>query len=136
MILLPSFMSSLALVLGGTYATGSARAGGLMVTAYVMCLTFFAPLAGRLIDRLGLRTGAPLLLIFATVLLGILAMAVALRASAPLLLILSGTAGAFIAGLAPAVDDWPGQRKQRPSFGLMALLVNVACGRVDPRLGY
>lgn len=94
---LPPLMASLGLVLAGTYATGNVAVGGLMVTVYVIALTFCVPLTGRLLDRIGPATGTPYLLGFATLALSGLAAAVVLKASAPPLLLLAGLAGVFAA---------------------------------------
>lgn len=99
---LPVFMASLAFVLVSTYSTGSPTPGGLMVTAFILGQTFLAPVAARLIDRLGAATGAKASLgLSAAMLLG-LATAVSLKAPVSVLVLLAGLAGLLMAGQSSA----------------------------------
>lgn len=95
---LPTIMTPLAFVLLSTYITGAPSVGGLMVTVYVICITFFAMPAGRLLDRIGPVGGVPLLLGIAALVLSGLAVAAVMKASTLLLLALTGIAGALAAG--------------------------------------
>ena len=95
---LPTLMAPLAFVLVGTYASGSHAVGGLMVTVYIISEVCCAPLAGRLLDRLGPAVGIPRVLGLAVVVLSGLAAAVALRAPAPVLFLLVAVAAALAAG--------------------------------------
>lgn len=91
-------MVPLAFVLVGTYASGSQAVGGLMVTVYIISEVCCAPMAGRLLDRLGPAVGIPRVLGLAVVVLSGLAAAVALRAPAPVLFLLVAVAAALAAG--------------------------------------
>jgi MFS family permease len=91
-------MVPLAFVLVGTYASGSQAVGSLMVTVYILSEVCCAPLAGRLLDRVGPAVGLPRVLGLAVVVWCGLALACALRAPAPVLFLLVALAAALGAG--------------------------------------
>jgi MFS family permease len=98
MVRLPPLMVPLAFVLVGTYASGSQAVGGLMVTVYILSEVCCAPLAGRLLDRLGPAAGVPRVLGLAVVVWCGLALASTLRAPAPVLFLMVALAAALGAG--------------------------------------
>src|SRR5438128_1623225 len=80
---LPPLMVPLAFVLVGTDASGSPAVGSLMVTVYILSEVCCAPLAGRLLDRVGPAVGLPRVLGPAVAEWCGPALASALRAPAP-----------------------------------------------------
>lgn len=100
---LPPLMVPLAFVLVGTYTSGSPAVGSLMVTVYILSEVCCAPLAGRLLDRVGPAVGLPRVLGVAVVVLCGLALASALRAPAPVLFLLVALAAALGAGASGAM---------------------------------
>lgn len=94
----PSLMTSLAFVIIGYYVTGGHTIGGLMVTAYTICLTFFAVPGGRLVDKMGVTKGLLFLLIGSSVTFICLTIATSLKLPSVYLIVLAGISGAFLAG--------------------------------------
>ncbi|USG66631.1 MFS transporter [Brevibacillus ruminantium] len=95
---MPSIMTSFAFVL-----VGGNQIGGLMITAYILCSTFFAIPGGRLIDRIGVKKGAPFfLLLVAGVLTGIV-IAAAIFSEGWLLILFAGLTGALMGGIPGAM---------------------------------
>jgi MFS family permease len=99
----PQGMSSLAILLLVRGATHSYAAAGVAVGAYALATATSAPLAGRLIDRLGrIRVLAPFALAQAAMYVT-LVLAAAGGAGAGTLIALSAIAGAFLPPIAPVV---------------------------------
>jgi MFS family permease len=92
---LPPIMASLAFVLVSNYVTGSAALGGLLVTVYICCVTFFAAPMGRFIDRRGLQHRVPLLLLVTALAFVLMAIAAAFKAPSAVLIALVALAGIF-----------------------------------------
>ncbi len=91
-------MAPLAFVLVGADVAHSQAVGGVMVTVYIMSEVLFAPLAGRLLDRVGPARGTPRMLGVAAIALCGLAVAVTLRAPALVLFLLAALAAGLAAG--------------------------------------
>lgn len=95
---MPSLMASLAFVIIGYYATGNYMLGGIMVTVYTLCSTFFAIWGGKYIDKVGLKQGLSFLMIGSAVVFFILTLVTAFKMPSIFLIILAGLAGALLAG--------------------------------------
>lgn len=95
---MPSLMSSLAFVIVGYYATGDYMLGGIMVTVYTLCATFFAIWGGKYIDKVGLKQGLGFLMIGSALVFFILTLVTAFKMPSIFLIILAGLAGALLAG--------------------------------------
>lgn len=93
---MPSIMTSFSFVL-----VGGNKVGGLMITAYILCSTFFAIPGGRLIDRMGIKKGAPLFLLLAAAVLSGIAIAAAIEGEGAhgLFIPLAGLTGALLGGI-------------------------------------
>lgn len=126
---LPPLMVPLAFVLVGTYASGSRAVGSLMVTVYILCEVCCAPLAGRLLDRLGPAVGLPRVLGLAVVVWCELALACALRAPALVLFLLVALAAVLGAGAPGAMRALLSQtvppQLVAPAIALDAIAVEV-----------
>lgn len=122
-------MAPLALVLAGHAAVGSFRAGALMASMYTFADGLFAPLLGRMIDRVELRRGMSIELGVATLLLLALAGLAGSHAPALVLIVMSGLAGAAPAGVlggmrAYLVRILPGGLAE-PAFALDSMLLEL-----------
>jgi MFS family permease len=122
-------MVPLAFVLVGTYAAGSQAVGSLMVTVYILAEVCCAPLAGRLLDRIGPAVGLPRVLGLASFVWCGLALAAALRAPAPVLFLLVALAAALGAGAPGAMRALLSQtvppQLVAPAVALDAIAVEV-----------
>jgi hypothetical protein len=85
---LPIGMTPLAYTLLTAAALGSYRVGSVLVTVGVLAQVAAAPLAGRLLDRLGISRGLPMMLLVAAAGYGLLA-AVGTRVPEPVLVVLA-----------------------------------------------
>jgi MFS family permease len=91
-------MVPLAFVLVGKYAAGSQAVGSLMVTVFILTEVCCAPVAGRLLDRVGPAVGLPRVLGVAIIAWCGFALACALQAPVPVLFLLVALAAALGAG--------------------------------------
>lgn len=95
---LPTFMTSFAFILVSIYANGGREVGGLMVSAYVLCLSVFAAPCGRLVDRLGPVTAISLLSCANSIVFVCLAIAALSKGPGYLLISLAGLNGLLSSG--------------------------------------
>jgi MFS family permease len=125
----PMIMTSLAFIIISNSITGNHSLGGMMVTAYVLSMTVFTIPCGRIIDRIGLHNGLPILLFISSIsLFGILVIP-AYHLSEYWLIFFAALSGGSIAGVPGAMRSLLGgtvsKEKLPAAIALDATIIEI-----------